>query len=170
MNKYTRGIEDGQTLEDWLFRMNRLHTLFANRMLHGLGRMPEGAISGMADELSEEQVPAYMDWAENLSRWVAGDYIATMKQEKGANAAYRHYARLTGKSERWSLELSRVALLFDPSQRYYGVPWQLYRVCAGSPKPMSTLLFCVRRGISPKSISAEMVSHREATGLRHGRR
>jgi len=102
--------------------------------------------------------------AENelSSRWRQGDLILEMKEQVGAMNAYREAAVVLCKSVRWSVELAKVADVFQPGRRRPGVEWSLYRVAANSNDPFRYLRMALDRRWSSKDLQRYLDSAREA--------
>lgn len=153
---YTRLKQDEETIETYLQRMNQLYRVAHDMMVHGLTHIPEG----MDAEAAQAAALMTLGYSEDVSRWMVGDEIITMRKKNGANKSYRFVAQIIGKSDRWSLELYRVSVAFPTDTRYYGVPWQLYRMCVGAPRPMDALISAIGKNIPVSEMESYLRRYR----------
>lgn len=169
-NKYTKGwLPEEETLADYLLRMNQVYReIYAE--LFNVREQPFGfaaAIAAAGSEFAEKQAfltYRTLGFAEDVCRWRAGDELKITREKIGANHSYQVSAIAMNRSERWSLELYKVSSTFDGNSRFFGVPWQLYRVCTSSPAPLETLMHCIKTGEESKVI------YRSASEYRHSLR
>lgn len=90
-------------------------------------------------ELLVEQVQQLAD-IESAIRWAIGDLLAEYKQEHGAMKAYRAGAMGLGKSQRWAIELCRIAEIYPAAYRLAGVEWHRYREVSSTEDPYQEIV------------------------------